>query len=146
MTQAGLRGTNSAAARDWLGWGSSLDEPRKGAINVFRRFDPNNPRAGHVAFFWDSSGDRYLVLGGNQDDQVSIMGYPKADLLGFRGRPDLRPSGPARKEGPVVVGLGDAAHHRRHDQEARATVSTGWKESTPVGGGVRAGGRRRLRS
>jgi len=39
---------------------------------------------GHVGFYWARSGDRILVLGGNQDNQVSIKGYPKADLLGHR--------------------------------------------------------------
>lgn len=82
IEEAGVGGTDSAAARSWLTWGTALAEPRKGAVVVFRR-DPD-PTKGHVAFYWGRSGDRILVLGGNQDNQVSIKGYPKTDLLGFR--------------------------------------------------------------
>ncbi len=85
VRQAGLRGTDSALARSWLDWGDRLPRPRRGAVAVFQRHDPNNSRAGHVAFYWGrASGGRILVLGGNQANQVSITGYPSADLLGFR--------------------------------------------------------------
>jgi uncharacterized protein (TIGR02594 family) len=83
VEQSGFPGTDSAMARSWLDWGSALSEPRKGAVTVFRR-DSAGPQFGHVAFYWDRSGSTFLVLGGNQSNQVSIKGYPKADLLGFR--------------------------------------------------------------
>ena len=83
MAQAGLRGTGNALARSWLDWGTVVaDRPKRGTVTVFRR--DGGPTRGHVGFYWQSSGDRILVLGGNQSDQVSIKGYPKADLLGFR--------------------------------------------------------------
>ncbi len=84
MDQAGIRGTRSAAARSWLNWahGITLETPRKGAVVIFER--PPKPTSGHVAFFWDSSGNHVNVLGGNQSNQVSIKGYPKDKLLGFR--------------------------------------------------------------
>lgn len=82
VTQSGIRGTNSALARSWLSWGQPIDRPRRGAVTVFRR--GTDPKKGHVAFYWGQSGERILVLGGNQSDQVSISGYPKADLLAFR--------------------------------------------------------------
>ena len=82
MAQAGLRGTGSALARSWLDWGTAVDRPKRGTVTVFRR--AGGPTLGHVGFFWQSSGDRILVLGGNQSDQVSIKGYPKVDLLGYR--------------------------------------------------------------
>ena len=84
VEQSGVTRTDSARARHWLDWGQALSEPRKGAVTVLRRFDADDPLAGHVAFYWDSSGSTFQVLGGNQSDQVSIKGYPKADLLGFR--------------------------------------------------------------
>lgn len=84
MDQAGIRSTHSARARDWLRWqhGVDLDEPRRGAVAIFER--PPNPASGHVGFYWDSSGNHYNILGGNQSNQVSIKGYPKDQLLGFR--------------------------------------------------------------
>ena len=62
--------------------GEGLDRPERGAVAVFRR--DGGPTLGHVGFYWAKTGDRILVLGGNQDNQVSIKGYPKADLLGHR--------------------------------------------------------------
>ncbi len=82
VEQSGFRGTDSALARKWLDWGQPLSG-REGAVTVFSR-DFAGPTSGHVAFYWDTSGSTPLVLGGNQSDQVSINGYPKADLLGFR--------------------------------------------------------------
>lgn len=85
VIQARLEGTDSAAARSWLQWGQPLERGRQGAVTVFRR--SASPTAGHVGFYWGSAKDRVLVLGGNQGDQVSIKGYPKKDLLGFRWPP-----------------------------------------------------------
>lgn len=77
-----MTGTNSALARSWLGWGQALDTPKPGAVTAFRR--DGGPTKGHVGFFWESQRDRILVLGGNQENQVSIKGCRKDDLLGFR--------------------------------------------------------------
>lgn len=84
MDQNGIDGTNSAAARSWAAWGRAIAEPRSGCIVVFRRYDPNNRNAGHVAFFITRRGNRIEVLGGNQGDQVCINTYPAADLIGYR--------------------------------------------------------------
>ena len=81
VTQAGLRGTNSAAARSWLDWGQVVDLPIEGDIVIFKR---GNPPSGHVAFFVKSSGDLVYVLGGNQSDQVKISAYKRGDVLGYR--------------------------------------------------------------
>jgi uncharacterized protein (TIGR02594 family) len=82
LAQAGLRGTGSALARSWLDWGIVVERPTRGSITVFRR--DGGPNLGHVGFYWSAAGDRILVLGGNQGDQVSIKGYPKSDVLGYR--------------------------------------------------------------
>lgn len=87
MVQAGIRGTRSARARDWLTWthGITIEKARRGAVAVFRRpSGATTGTKGHVGFVWDSSGRHLNVLGGNQSDQVSIKGYPKDDLLGLR--------------------------------------------------------------
>ncbi|NDJ78779.1 MAG: TIGR02594 family protein, partial [Chloroflexi bacterium] len=87
MKKAGYQGTDSAAARSWLRWsdGIPLDVPRYGCIVVFRRLvdGVDNGRAGHVAFYVESSGNEIRVLGGNQNNAVSIKGYPSSDLLGY---------------------------------------------------------------
>jgi len=79
VEQSGFDGSNSASARSWLHWGKSVAEPRRGCITVFRR-----DGGGHVAFYVRSEGAEHLVLGGNQSNQVSIAGYAKERLLGFR--------------------------------------------------------------
>jgi uncharacterized protein (TIGR02594 family) len=82
VEQAGLRGTDSAWARSWNTWGDKISQPKKGCIVVFKR--PPNPNSGHVAFYWGKDGNRLLVLGGNQGNQVNIRGYPKDRLLSYR--------------------------------------------------------------
>lgn len=82
VTQAGLKGTNSAAARSWLKWGTPVETPREGDIVVFSR--GSNPQSGHVGFYVERVGDVIKVLGGNQSDQVKISNYPVGSLLGYR--------------------------------------------------------------
>lgn len=84
MLQHGIAGTNSAAARSWATWGKALNEPRPGCVVVFRREDPNNPNAGHVAFFIERRGAFIDVLGGNQGNSVKIGSYRASDLIGYR--------------------------------------------------------------
>jgi uncharacterized protein (TIGR02594 family) len=80
VKRSGHVGTNSAAARSWLHWGSALGVPRRGCIVVFSR-----DAGGHVGFFLKLEGDRIFVLGGNQHDKVSVAPYPSSRLLGYRG-------------------------------------------------------------
>lgn len=85
VEQTGLEGTDSAAARSWLRWGEALNTPSLGCVVVFSRPDAG-PHAGHVGFFvsQDPAKGTIDVLGGNQDDCVSIKAYPAGRLLGFR--------------------------------------------------------------
>jgi uncharacterized protein (TIGR02594 family) len=82
MSQAGTKGSGSAAARSWMQWGKALDEPRRGCVVVLKR--GTNPANGHVAFFLQSRGAMLELLGGNQGNQVKIQSFPKSQLLGFR--------------------------------------------------------------
>jgi uncharacterized protein (TIGR02594 family) len=87
LVTAGMKGTNSAAARSWLLWGVPLVEPKLGAICVFER--PPNPASGHVAFYCGVVEKRngtkdLLVLGGNQGNQVCVTAYARGRLVGFR--------------------------------------------------------------
>ncbi len=72
----------AARARAWLDWGVPLQDPKPGAVAVFRR--GADEKSGHVTLFLEDRGDRILCLGGNQGDAVSITSYPKRDLLGYR--------------------------------------------------------------
>jgi uncharacterized protein (TIGR02594 family) len=82
MVQAGLQGTNSAAARSWLQWGRPVTDPVPGCVAVFRR--GSSPTSGHVAFFLEKRGTGILVLGGNQSNSVNVSSYLSAALLGYR--------------------------------------------------------------
>lgn len=83
MAQCGIKGTNSAAARSWLGWGEALTEPRLGCITVLWRGTPDGPQ-GHVGFLDRIDARGIWLLGGNQGDKVSVAVFPPARLLGFR--------------------------------------------------------------
>jgi uncharacterized protein (TIGR02594 family) len=85
MMQAGIARTNSAAARSWLTWGTSLAAPRLGCVTVLSR--STDPTKGHVGFFVDDDGPEYLrLLGGNQGNAVSIRTYRAELALGYRWR------------------------------------------------------------
>ncbi|MDD2902008.1 MAG: TIGR02594 family protein [Syntrophales bacterium] len=84
IEQSELKGTRSARAVSWLRWGRPLAEPRPGCIVVLWR--SNNPEEGHVGFYWGAEGDRILLLGGNQQNAVTIQGYARSKVRnqGFR--------------------------------------------------------------
>lgn len=71
-------------ARGYLKQGTEipLDQPRVGAIAVFKR--TSDPRFGHVGFVNGFTATHIHLLGGNQANSVSIMSYPRADLVGLR--------------------------------------------------------------
>ncbi|MBS0237314.1 MAG: TIGR02594 family protein [Proteobacteria bacterium] len=82
LKRAGCEGTGSLLARSYLDWGLSLEEPRLGAIAVLARGD--DPAAGHVGFLIGTTGEKLYLLGGNQNDAVSVAAFDAARLLGFR--------------------------------------------------------------
>lgn len=79
VESAGIAGTDSAWARNWLHWGKPLSSPRRGCIVVFSR-----NQAGHVGFYLGKQGKNLKVLGGNQGDAVTIASYPAERVLGYR--------------------------------------------------------------
>ena len=91
MRQAGFVGTNSAAARSWLGWGTATTA-RYGAITVIQRKGQDSDEATgsatsyHVGFLIEASSQRVRLLGGNQGDMVKISGFMLSsyDIRGFR--------------------------------------------------------------
>lgn len=91
ITQAGLKGTNSAAAISWLNYGVST-EPKEGAITIIRQKKKGPDQAtgsssgNHVGFLVKTEGIRIYLLGGNQSDQVKISGFNLAsyEVLSYR--------------------------------------------------------------
>lgn len=73
-------------ARSFLDWGEEVDDPQAGDVVVFPR--GNSEWQGHVGFYMDSIviGDvvYYRILGGNQNNSVSIDMYRASKALGIR--------------------------------------------------------------
>jgi len=84
LRAAGYAGTNSAAARSFLNYGTPTNEPQQGDIVVLSR--GGDPSKGHVGFYagpGDTPGS-IKILGGNQGGAVSVAEFPAAHVLGYR--------------------------------------------------------------
>jgi uncharacterized protein (TIGR02594 family) len=82
VTQSDNRGTNSAAARSWLHWGTEAEDFVPGCIVVIAR---GNPGQGHVGFFVNRDANGSIrLLGGNQSNAVNVTSFPNAQVLGKR--------------------------------------------------------------
>ncbi len=86
LSANGSKGSGSDAARSLLGIGTPTDKPTKGDIVVLSR--DNDPNKGHTGFYagTDEKGN-VLVLGGNQNNSVSIQAFPAGRVLGYRTPP-----------------------------------------------------------
>lgn len=78
LDAAGFYTTESALARSWVDWGIPR-LPTYGSVLVFRR--GNHEWQGHVGFYVYQDRGHYYVLGGNQKDSVSVLPYPKKNLI-----------------------------------------------------------------
>jgi uncharacterized protein (TIGR02594 family) len=80
MKEAGIKGTNSAAAISWAAWGVACERV-KGCICVIRQRNKGADHAtgsasgNHVAFFDRIEQGRVYLLGGNQSDQVKVSSF-----------------------------------------------------------------------
>jgi len=80
ILKAGLKGTNSAAAKSWLDWGVAC-EPREGAICIIQQKQAGADKATgsssgyHVGFYLREQDGRVRLLGGNQGDSVKESGF-----------------------------------------------------------------------
>lgn len=80
----GQKGSGRANARSWLTWGRPVQgAPERGDVVILWRGSVDGTE-GHVGFFVGYDGDRWLLLGGNQDNAVSIKAYDPARVLGVR--------------------------------------------------------------
>jgi len=69
-------------ARSWETYGTPLAERKVGAVVVVSPTPGTRRR--HVGFYLADEGDRVVLLGGNQDDQVNEKSYPGTNAV-FRG-------------------------------------------------------------
>ena len=104
LKEAGIEGTDSAAALSFRKWGQEVkvSHLRYGDICVIDR----GGGRGHVGFFvgFDRSG-RLLLLGGNQDDQVNTTAFPLDAFAYFRRPRKLTDTNTAK----ITIGGGAAA-------------------------------------
>lgn len=92
ITQSGISGTNSAAAKSWITWGKGIDTPVLGCICVIKQKQKGHDAATgsasgyHVAFWIKEENGRVSLLGGNQGDQVkaSSFGLGSYEICGYR--------------------------------------------------------------
>lgn len=80
LDQAGHPTTQSLMARSALGYGKRC-KPQRGCIIILKR---GEPPSGHVGFYDHEQDGRVFVLGGNQGDCVSIVSFPKSEVLDYR--------------------------------------------------------------
>lgn len=77
---------NPLLARSFLHWGTKVDQPRLGDIVIFPR--GKEGWQGHVGFYIRSviidGKQHYMILGGNQNNQVSYETYPSSNAIGIR--------------------------------------------------------------
>jgi uncharacterized protein (TIGR02594 family) len=89
LKENNITGSKSLTARSFLKWGEKTNNPQIGDILVFVRGD--SEWQGHAGFYLDtvkySNKTYYMILGGNQNDKVSIIYYPKSLLLEARKIP-----------------------------------------------------------
>lgn len=89
LKEQGIEGTGSLVARSFTKWGDEVETPRYGDIVVFRR--GNLSWQGHVGFYVDhytQDGEvYYIVLGGNQSDEVNFSDFKAKEVLSVRRAP-----------------------------------------------------------
>jgi uncharacterized protein (TIGR02594 family) len=81
-----VQGTGSLLAKSYLRWGIPVSEPDLWDVVVFERNGPG--WEGHVGFYMGQTKVNgkvyYWILGGNQNDAVTIELYPESEVLGIR--------------------------------------------------------------
>ena len=109
LFDAGIKGTNSLAARSYEKWGTPVDpkDAQPGDIVIFWRGKPDGWQ-GHVGFYAGETDKTINVLGGNQGNAVTYAAYPKSRLLGVRravaepAAPVKKPAAPPPEEPPIL--------------------------------------------
>lgn len=79
--QVNIVGTNSAAAASWAHWGTSATAKYGAVAVIFNSKAANSSLSAsgnHVGFLVQATSTHFLILGGNQSDQVKISSFPKS--------------------------------------------------------------------
>lgn len=77
---------NPLAARSYLNFGQPTDKPQVGDLVVLRRGNDN--RFGHVGFYNGvNEQGQPMILGGNQNNSVSVKAFDPSQVLGYRTAP-----------------------------------------------------------
>lgn len=94
LEQCGIKSTRSKTARAFATWGAPCVRTSKvaptrwrwtvGAVVVFGPRDADAGGSGHVGFLLGASGPDVWILGGNQQNRVSIAQRKAADVLAVR--------------------------------------------------------------
>ena len=91
LRDSGMQGSESVSeypltARSFLKWGYEVTNPKIGDIVIFPR--GNELWQGHVGFYFGevtiNGNIFYRILGGNQDNKVSIDLYPATKAISIR--------------------------------------------------------------
>lgn len=84
LLQAGVKGTNSAAAISWMSWGKPASAVN-GAITVIYNSKAANSSlsssGNHVGFLVQENATHYQLLGGNQGNKVQVSFFPKSSWI-----------------------------------------------------------------
>lgn len=113
LETAGIKSTRSAAARSYERWGQRLSSPVPGCIAVLSR--PGGASwMGHVGFFVEERGERVCLLGGNQNDKVSLAWFNKDRVVAY-----------VWPEGVPIPAAAPTAPARRPRARSTAPVDTG---------------------
>ncbi len=83
LARAGIKGTGNMRARGWEVWGQRLDRPALGCVAVKRRAN-GQPWQGHVGFVVAANPAFVWLLGGNQNDSVSVAAFSRHHFTAFR--------------------------------------------------------------
>jgi len=89
LKQAGTKGTDSAAAISWLKWGKATSAQSGAIIVIYNSKAANSGltvSGNHVGFLIQETATHFVILGGNQSDQVKISSEPKRvwNVKGYR--------------------------------------------------------------
>lgn len=100
VTQAGYKPTRSAMSASWRYWGKSLKKPERGCIIGYVKANGT----GHVGLYIGTTGGSYKILGGNQNNRVSVANYRIADKNWFFVEPKVfLNSKTARAGGSIAI-------------------------------------------
>lgn len=89
LSKVGIPGTGSLAARSYEQWGQGLplNQPVYGCIGTKKRSGKGASWQGHVGFVVGASATQIIMLGGNQNDMVSIAAFRRDEFTAFRYPP-----------------------------------------------------------